>query len=155
MECFGSREELSSGVVDAFAREPEVREIHVFGREVDGATDEYSDIDVIVCSSDPRRTAERHLDLLSRISPVIGTYVIKQEEGELAEMVMLRDFSPYQKIDLSIVGSIEAKAGFGPFKCVYREANVRPGRDEKRSPRPLAGESGLAVPLVGTAWRIG
>ena len=50
----------------------------------------------------------------------MGTYTIVATEQELAQMVLFRDASPYQKLDLSISASIE-KPGFGPFKCLYRD----------------------------------
>ena len=130
MNKYRPRQELRSGVVAAFARCLEVREIHVFGAEVDGEPDAYSDIDMIVCSSDLACTGDHYMRTLSTLSPVIGTYVIRADERELAEMVMLRDYSPYQKIDLSIVEAIEVKEGFGPFKRIYRDSDGLPNRSD-------------------------
>lgn len=143
MDRYRPRQELRSGVVAAFARCPEVREIHVFGTEVDGEPDEYSDIDMIVCSSDLARTGEHYMRTLSTISPVIGTYVIRSDERELAEMVMLRDYSPYQKIDLSIVDAIGVKEDFGPFKRVYRDSDGLANRSSTAL-NPVKSRGGLA-----------
>ena len=55
------RAELHHRVLRAFAKEPEIHSIYVFGAEVEGEIDEYSDIDLIICSSDlaaSQRTAK-------------------------------------------------------------------------------------------------
>jgi predicted nucleotidyltransferase len=116
---FRSRSELHERVVAAFASQAEVCAIHVFGREVEGGTDEYSDIDLIVSSADLARSQSRCWDVLESISPIIGTYCIAMEPRTLAQMVMFRDYSPYQKIDFSITDDPAARNAFGPCACLY------------------------------------
>lgn len=114
------RAELHDRVIEAFAARPEVYEIHAFGREVDGDTDEYSDLDLIVCSADLAATQREYRQLLNTISPIVGIYHIVCQEREHAQMIMLRDYRPYQKIDLSLTDTIETKRAFAPFKCLLR-----------------------------------
>lgn len=130
-ECrLRQRQRLLEGITNRFSQRPEIYEIHVFGREVDGEPDEFSDIDIIICSCDLRRTGEDYTETLAGISPIAGTYVLVSDARELAEMAMLRDFSPYQKIDLSIADSVEAKEAFAPLKCIYRDPDPPARRSE-------------------------
>lgn len=124
---FRARAELHRQLVAAFAGRPEITGVYAFGREVDGQVDEYSDLDVIVCSADLAATQSSYMGILSGISPVMGSYYIVCSEGELVQMVMLRDYSPYQKIDLSICRCIDQKQAFGPFKCLFSRAGSASG----------------------------
>ena len=118
--AFRPRAELHHRVLHAFAREPEVHSIYVFGTEVEGEIDEYSDIDLVICSGDLAASQRKYADILDSISTVIGTYYIVCGENELAQMVMFENYSPYQKIDFSITDTIESKQVFAPFKCLYQ-----------------------------------
>ena len=120
MQGYRSRGELRARLIEGFGARPEVYEIHVFGREVEGEPDGLSDIDIIVCSTDLRTTGDAYEQVLSAVAPIVGRYVIRCEADELVEMVMLDGFSPYQKIDLSICENIDMKEGFGPFQRVYQ-----------------------------------
>ncbi len=121
MTNFKTRDELRNLVIDSFSKEAEIFSIFFFGKEVDKKEDEYSDLDMIVCSSDLARTQSKYLQILNSISPVIGTYLLGSTENNIAQMIMFRDFSPYQKIDLSITSDISHKeiSGFSPFLCAY------------------------------------
>ncbi|MCL2647503.1 MAG: hypothetical protein FWD61_10950 [Phycisphaerales bacterium] len=113
------REELHRELSAAFSAQPEIRGIYVFGREVDGQPDEYSDIDMILCSDDLARSHRNYRDVLGKIAPIVGTYLIHSDAAEIAEMVLLEGFSPYQKIDLSISADLSKKEAFGPFRPLY------------------------------------
>mgnify|MGYP000398042925 CR=1 FL=1 len=123
MQKYRSREDLRSLVIEAFSKQTEVTGIYVFGKEIEGKTDKYSDIDMVICSKDLARTQDSYLKIFSRISPVIGTFLLNSTETDLSQMIMLEGFSPYQKIDFSITDDIEKKRadGFGPFVCVYQD----------------------------------
>ncbi len=86
-----SRRRLRSRLIAAFSARREVREIHVFGREVEGEVDEYSDIDMVICSDDLPATGRNCRAALSAVSPILGAYVIRCDEDELVEMVMLHE----------------------------------------------------------------
>jgi len=118
------RSRLCDRVVAAFAAQPEIIGVHAFGREVENKCDEYSDLDLVICSSDLAASQRRLLSALNAISPIIGAYHIVCEPRHLAIMVMLRDYSPYHKLDLSLSDDLESKSSFGPFKCLY--TNRRP-----------------------------
>jgi hypothetical protein len=123
-----SRAELLTRCIDAFAFRAEVRSVHEFGRAVDGKIDEYSDLDLVVCSDDLARTQRDCLPLLGRIAPVLGVCYIRCEPTDLALMVMLEGFSPYQKIDLGVVADLETKREFGPFRCLHDSGRADTGR---------------------------
>lgn len=96
------RTELLNSLVDTFSHQSEVSRIVTFGREVSGETDEFSDIDLMLCSDDLHNTRSNYKRLLNAISPVLGSYVLRLTETELVEMILLENVSPYQKLDLSI-----------------------------------------------------
>jgi hypothetical protein len=123
MSKFKTRNELRNLVIDSFSKEAEIFSIFFFGKEIDKKSDEYSDIDMIVCSNDLAKTQSKYLQIFNDISPIIGSYLLDSTENNLSQMVMLKDFSPYQKIDLSITDSIKTKvsSGFGPFISVYED----------------------------------
>lgn len=123
MSKFKTRSELRNLVIDSFSKEAEINSIFFFGKEVDKKADEYSDIDMIVCSNDLAKTQSKYLQIFNDISPIIGSYLLDSTENNLSQMVMLRDFSPYQKVDFSITNNIETKisAGFGPFISIYKD----------------------------------
>lgn len=121
MSTFRTRNELRNLVIDSFSQEAEIFSIFFFGKEVDNKSDEYSDIDMIVCSNDLAKTQSKYLTVFNNISPVIGTFLLNSTENNLSQMIMLKDFSPYQKIDFSVTDDIStiSLAGFGPFISVY------------------------------------
>lgn len=121
-----TRNELRNCVIKSFSKEAEINSIYFFGKEVDNKSDEYSDIDMIICSNDLAKTQSKYLKILNDISPIIGSYLLNSTENDFSQMVMLKDFSPYQKIDFSITDSIETKisAGFGPFIPIYEDNSL-------------------------------
>ncbi len=73
-----------------------------FGREVEGKQDCYSDIDLVVFSNDLASTYARYKSVFSSISPIRATFYLGGTAEGYSEMVLLRDYSPYQKVDFSI-----------------------------------------------------
>jgi hypothetical protein len=127
--AFRPRSELHERVVAAFASQPEVNAIYAFGREVDGQVDEYSDIDLIVYSDDLAMSQRKTPTVLQSIAPVLGTYCIVLEPRTLAQMVIFRDYSPYQKLDFSFTDDPNARQVFAPLACLYqREPLHRPSQ---------------------------
>ena len=100
----GSREELRDRLIDAFAARDEIYRICLFGREVARRQDAYSDIDIIVYSGDPARTRAEYAGVLAGISPIRATFPLGGTPEWYSEMVMLRDYNPYHKVDFSIGG---------------------------------------------------
>jgi predicted nucleotidyltransferase len=126
MQKYKTRNELRNLVINSFSKEVEIISIFFFGKEVDDKSDEYSDIDMIVCSNDLAKTQSKYLKIFNDISPIIGSYFLNSTENNFSQMVMLKDFSPYQKIDFSITDNIETKisAGFGPFISIYKDDSL-------------------------------
>lgn len=134
-ECinFKGRDELRKLLIEALSQQTEIFQIFFFGKEVEGRDDEFSDFDVIVCSNDLVRTQNNYKKVFNSISPIVGTYLLESSVENLSKMIMLRDFSPYQKIDFSIVNDIKLKKrlGFGPFSLVYeniQEQRIGPSK---------------------------
>lgn len=117
---------LNKLLIESFSKEKEIYAIYLFGKVVTGEIDEYSDIDMVICSNDLATTQSNYQRILSDISPIMGSFLLNSTETDLSQMVMLYDFSPYQKIDLSITDCIETKiqAGFGPFLDVYKDKSL-------------------------------
>jgi predicted nucleotidyltransferase len=97
-----SREELRKHVVEVFSSQDEVYRICIFGREAEGKHDFYSDVDVVVFSNDPARTYTKYRSLFSQICPIRATFPLSRTIEEYSEMILLHDYSPYQKVDFSI-----------------------------------------------------
>ena len=102
MATHGTRKDLRRSVIEAFAAQDEIYRICFFGREAEGKHDCYSDIDMVVYSSDLARTKARYKDVFASISPVRATFTLGGTPESYSEMVMLHDYSPYQKVDFSI-----------------------------------------------------
>ena len=114
-----SRTGLLQTIVGIFSEQPEISRLVAFGRQATGTTDDYSDIDLMICSDDLRMTQQNYKRLLGEISPVLGSYYLRLTETELVEMILLEGMSPYQKIDLSISADLSDKEAFAPFKDLY------------------------------------
>jgi predicted nucleotidyltransferase len=101
-EHFKSRDELRQRLIEAFSSQDEIYQICFFGREVEGKHDCYSDIDMVVRSNDLALTKAKYQDIFSSISPIRATLRLAEKINGYSEMVLLEDFSPYQKVDFSI-----------------------------------------------------
>ena len=134
---FKHREYLKQKVINAFAEQAEIYQIFFFGREVEGKSDCFSDIDMIVCSSDLARTQSKYLSIFDTISAVIETFPLASTTNHFAAMVMLEDYSPYQKVDFSILSDISEKAEFGPFLLMYENKEKPKMSQTKMNVLPL------------------
>lgn len=102
-------QELERKLIQVFSKEPEVWKIQVFGRLIEGADDEYSDVDIKIISKDPYLTQQNYHNVIEKnICKIRKTFILASNENCFAEMIMLEDYSPYQKIDISI-----ERDGFG------------------------------------------
>jgi predicted nucleotidyltransferase len=100
---FKSRDGLRKHVIEVFSAQDEVYKIGVFGREADGKQDCYSDLDILVFSNDLAGTKASYRQLFSSISPIRAVIQLEPHPGGYSEMLQLVDYSPYQKVDFSIV----------------------------------------------------
>lgn len=121
-----SRDVARAKILDVLSSQPEVISLHFFGKDADGKVDQFSDFDLVVVSSDLKMTQRKYPALLNEISPVIGRLTLASEPKYMAEMIAFRDFSPYQKIDLSILSNLDYKREFGPFLKVFERACKAP-----------------------------
>ncbi len=120
MNNYRSRDDLEERLIDTFSRPEEISAIYFFGKAVEGKTDSYSDIDIVICTDDPARTWRNYEAMLSGISPIRERLLLDSGETHFAEMVMFQDYLPYQKIDLSLLSDLQQKNAFGPFLEVYQ-----------------------------------
>lgn len=117
-----TRSALNDLLIESFSKENEIYAIYLFGKAVTNETDEYSDIDMMICSNDLAMTQSKYRRIFNDISPITGSFLLNSTETDLSQMVMLYDYSPYHKIDFSITDRIESKivSGFGPFVTAYK-----------------------------------
>ncbi len=94
------RQALQDRLIAQLAARPEIRSVYTFGRAVSGQPDAYSDLDLVIASSDRPQTQRVLPELFAAISPVRSQLILASSPDLYAAMVMLRDCSPYQKIDL-------------------------------------------------------
>lgn len=116
-----ARAELQKRLLAALSARPEIHAIYAFGRQVMGPLDEYSDLDLVICSRDLEKTRSEYPSIFSTISPIRAQLILLNQSDVYAAMSLLRDVAPYQKIDFSIVSDIEMQAGFGPFQTLYQD----------------------------------
>lgn len=119
--AFKTREDLYHKIIEAFSRQSEIRKITIFGKNAEGTSDSYSDIDIRVHSNNLPKTASLYLSLFNQISPVLGTFLIASNESSLSQMIMLKDYSPYQKIDFGICAG---ESPFSPSVTVYENRSA-------------------------------
>jgi len=122
----GTREQLRHSLIEAFSAQGEIYRICRFGREAEGKHDRCSDIDMVVYSNDPARTKASYGEVFSSISPIRATFALGGTADSYSEMVMLRDHSPYHKVDFPI-------GDWGLWESHLLEVYASPGRS--RMPR--------------------
>jgi predicted nucleotidyltransferase len=118
-----TRNELRNKLIKAFSEREEIYQIFLLGGEVKGKVDKFSDIDIIVCSNDLLKTQKDYDNILNSISPVIETLLFESSKNTFSEIVIFKDYSPYQKVDLSIIEDIKTKNYLGPFLSIYENVH--------------------------------
>ena len=110
------RQALQDRLIAQLAARPEIRSVYTFGRAVSGQPDAYSDLDLVIASSDRPQTQRVLPELFAAISPVRSQLILAS--------------SP----DLSIIDHIESQARFGPFLALYENSAPTPTND---APLPI------------------
>lgn len=126
---------------------PEVTSIHTFGSDYDNTADEFSDIDLVVVSSDLRSTQNHYRNVISGISPIIGSWFAENNEDRFMETMALKDFGLYHKIDLAVTGNINKCDDFGPFRCLYEKSQAPSGSESKLIPRPIIQDANFMMTM--------
>jgi predicted nucleotidyltransferase len=111
--------ELKDKLVQLFSTRKEVSEILIFGKIAENKFDNYSDVDIKIISNDPYLTQATLHKTISRISPIRETFVLASDRNSFAEMIMLKRYMPYQKIDIGIERK-GAGVDFKPITSVYK-----------------------------------
>jgi len=110
-----------------FSKQPEIREITILGKNAEGTADQFSDIDIRIHSNSLLTTQQNYLRLIEKISPILETFLLASENDNFAQMIMLKDFSPYQKIDFGICSG---ESTFKPYVSKY--LNQKAKRDNSQ-----------------------
>ncbi|MBU3927837.1 MAG: nucleotidyltransferase domain-containing protein [Bacteroidetes bacterium] len=126
-------------LIDAFSSQNEVYKICFFGREAEGKHDCYSDIDVLVFSNDLPKTKAIYKQVFSSISPIRSVIQLEAHPGGYSEMVQLVDYSPYQKVDFSILG--EGMCNWNQY-VVYQNQNKPINYHQKLEDIPITHDIG-------------
>ncbi len=114
------RADLSQGLVEAFSRQKEIYHIHFFGREAEGCSDHFSDIDMVICSNDLVATKTKYQDVLASIAPIKATFHLEETLNSFSEMILLEGYSPYHKVDFTIGDSTKLNwPDSAPLLTVY------------------------------------
>ncbi|MFS8131243.1 MAG: nucleotidyltransferase domain-containing protein [Candidatus Dojkabacteria bacterium] len=106
---------LLKSLVDKFSKSEEIFLIATFGSAINNEMDEYSDVDIIMCSNDMATTYGHYRDTIGSISPVTAVSSFYYDKPNvISEVIYLKDFKPYQKIDLTIVPYLGYLSEFNP-----------------------------------------
>jgi len=120
-----NKEDLLNSVVEAFKELPEVYSISVFGSTKDKSADKYSDIDLMVCSTDMVQTSLSFRNAIEKISPIVGYSPFFDERPNIiSQIIYLKNFEAFKKIDLTIVPYIGYMAEFNPEITTIFEKDV-------------------------------
>lgn len=120
---------IKDQLIKIFSSRDEISEVQIFGKLAENKADKYSDVDIRVISQDPYATQKDLKELISTISPIRETYILASDENTYALMFMLKNYTPYQKIDIGI-----QRKGYGiqfsNITTVYsKESKVNKNRD--------------------------
>ena len=122
--------ELTKELINKFKTLSEVYLVGITGSNRDGNSDEYSDVDLFVCSTDMESTKDAYKKLITEISPIIQISPFFYDlPNVINEIIYLKNFSPYQKIDLTIVPYTGYLPDFNPEMSIVFEKPV----DQKES----------------------
>ncbi|GER91845.1 hypothetical protein KDW_60070 [Dictyobacter vulcani] len=130
-------EQLYTRAVQAFAAEPEVSEIGLFGSYAKGTHDRYSDIDLHVVSQDFDTTMNHLAACLAHIGQVLVAFPLTARVGYAAYVVLFEDYSPYTKLDLSIADTAN-NLPFADTTCVYHTETISPATASTYQPARFA-----------------
>jgi hypothetical protein len=116
--------ELNEKLIKFFSKEGEVWKIKIFGKLAENCSDNFSDVDIRIISKDPLITQQNaHRLIETNISPIISTFTLASNRDCFAEMIMLKDYPPYQKVDISIERD-GAGIPFEPMATLYENSKA-------------------------------
>jgi hypothetical protein len=119
---YGKRDDLKRKLIQAFSAQEEIFRIYLFESDAESARDAYTDIVLIVCSNDPATTQASYPRVLETLSPVRAMLAVHSTPDVYTAIVILRDYSPYYRIALTITSTVRAKAWL--YTQVY-ESNTK------------------------------
>jgi hypothetical protein len=70
---------------------------------------------MVVCSRDVLETQQTYRQTFARISPIRSTLLLESTAHQFAEMIMLETYSPYHKVDFSIVKHLDENVNLDHF----------------------------------------
>lgn len=112
-------------LVDKFSKSEEIFLIGNFGSAMNNEMDAYSDVDIILCSNDLATTYGHYRETIETISPITAVSSFYYDKPNvISEVIYLKDYKPFQKIDLTIVPYLGYLSGFNPDVFVLYENQV-------------------------------
>jgi predicted nucleotidyltransferase len=120
MEQASQMEHLFNRAVQAFARDPYVSKIFLFGSYEKKTYDRYSDVDLHVVSQNFDATMSQFWPALSDIGQMLVAFPIAAEPGHAAYMVLFENYPLYTKLDINISDNLKS-APFAGKTCVYQK----------------------------------
>lgn len=116
---------LLKSLVEAFSKSPEIFLIGTFGSAVTKQMDEYSDVDIIICSNDLKKTQSEYRKIIESISPIVTLSPFYSEKPDvISEIIYLQKFKPYQKVDLTIIPYLGYLSNFNPEMTILYEDQI-------------------------------
>ncbi|MBO0794908.1 MAG: nucleotidyltransferase domain-containing protein [Ktedonobacteraceae bacterium] len=119
MEQVSQVEHLSCQAIQAFAADPHVYEMFLFGSYEKKTHDRYSDVDLQVVSQNFDATMSQFRRCLSDIGQVLVAFPLVAQVGYAAYMVLFENYPFYTKLDIN-VSDVERCTPFSTKACVYR-----------------------------------
>jgi predicted nucleotidyltransferase len=109
MYKYKTRDKLISLIIEEFSGLLEINQIYFFGSIAEEKDDNYSDIDIIVCTDDLAKVQNSYEKIITKISPIINSLWLESSKQVYAESIMLKDYSPYHKIDFTLTSDASIK----------------------------------------------
>ncbi|GHO80786.1 hypothetical protein KSD_85570 [Ktedonobacter sp. SOSP1-85] len=125
MEQASQVEQLLSQAIQAFASDPYVYEIYLFGSYAKKTHDRYSDVDLHIVSQNFDATMSQLWHYLEEIGPVLMAFPLVARVGYTAFMILFENFPLYTKLDINIADRTE-NTSFAEQACVYRREALPP-----------------------------
>lgn len=111
---------------EKFSQSEEIFLIATFGSAINNEMDEYSDVDIILCSNDLATTYGNYRSIIESISPISAASSFYYDKPNvISEVLYLKNYKPYQKVDLTIVPYLGYLSDFNPNVFILYENQVK------------------------------
>ncbi|MEP7103330.1 MAG: nucleotidyltransferase domain-containing protein [Candidatus Dojkabacteria bacterium] len=120
-----SPQNLLKSLVDKFSKNEEVFLIATFGSAINNEMDDYSDVDLIICSNDLAKTYSEYRTIIESISPIVAVSPFYADKPNvISEVIYLKNYSAFQKLDLTVIPYLGYLSDFNPNVFIMYENQV-------------------------------